>query len=90
MKTAGDLTMHSPHRASMAGSVRDVTAHLLDDARPDALSHAEPLAVSQIVQTVTNAPAPTASALSRPAGTLTCLEQCNSILPHSEKHMSSS
>lgn len=63
--------MHSPRRASMAGSVRDVTAHLLDDAQPDAMSHAEPLAVSQIVQTATDAPAPAASILARPTGTLT-------------------
>lgn len=52
----------------MAGSVRDVTAHLLDDAQPDALSQAEPLAVQEIVQTVSEMPAPVAALPSRPTG----------------------
>ena len=65
---AGELTLHSPRHASMAGSVRDVTAHLLDDAQPDAMSQAEPLAVQEIVQTVSEVPAPVAAMPSRPAG----------------------
>lgn len=65
---AGELTLHSPRRASMAGSVRDVTAHLLDDAQPDAMSQAEPLTVQQIVQAVSEVPAPVAALPSRPAG----------------------
>ncbi len=60
--------MHSPRRASMAGSVRDVTAHLLDDAQPDALSQAEPVVVQQLVHTVTDSPAPAPILLARPAG----------------------
>ena len=52
----------------MAGSVKDVTAHLLDDAQPDAMSQAEPLAVREIVQTVNEVPASVAAPPSRLAG----------------------
>lgn len=52
----------------MAGSVRDVTAHLLDDAQPDAMSPAEPLVVQQIVQTVAEVAAPDVALPCRPAG----------------------
>ena len=65
---AGDLTMHSPRRASMAGSVRDVTAHLLDDAQPDPMSQAEPIVAQQVVQAVVELPAPAAGLLARPLG----------------------
>lgn len=64
----GELTLHSPRRASMAGSVRDVTAHLLDDAQPDALSQAEPLVVQQVVQAVAEVPVPDVASPCRPAG----------------------
>ena len=67
---AGDLIMHSPRRASMAGSVRDVTAHLLDDAHPDAMSPAQPVQVQQIVPSVAVLPSPAPELLVRPAGTL--------------------
>lgn len=62
----------------MAGSVRDVTAHLLDDAQPDALSQAEPLVVQQIVQTVAEVPAPDVALPCRPAGepTVRPLSKC--------------
>ncbi len=65
---AGDLTMHSPRRASMAGSVRDVTAHLLDDAQPDPMSQAEPIIAQQVVQAMVELPAPAAGLLARPLG----------------------
>ena len=52
----------------MAGSVRDVTAHLLDDAQPGAMSQAEALAVQEIVQTVSEVAAPVDAMPSRPAG----------------------
>ena len=69
MAIVGDLTLHSPRRASMAGSVRDVTAHLLDDAQPDAMRQAEPLAVQQIVGTAPEVPAPVLAGLpARPVG----------------------
>lgn len=68
MTCAGELTLHSPRRVSMAGSVRDVTAHLLDDAQPDALSQAEPLVVQQVVQTVADVPVPDVALPCRPAG----------------------
>lgn len=69
MASVGDLTLHSPRRASMAGSVRDVTAHLLDDGQPDAMSQAEPLAVQQIVGAVPEVPAPVVARLpARPVG----------------------
>ncbi|DBB09035.1 TPA: hypothetical protein ACH3X3_007660 [Trebouxia sp. C0006] len=64
----GDLTMHSPRRASMAGSVRDVTAHLLDDAQPDPMSQAEPIVAQQVVQAMVELPAPAAGLLARPLG----------------------
>lgn len=64
--------MYSPQRARMAGSVRDVTAHLLDDAQLDAMSQAEPQQVQQAVQAVTELPVPVlgpvAGLLVRPAG----------------------
>lgn len=65
---AGDLTMHSPRRTSMAGSVRDVTAHLLDDAQPDLTSQAEPIVAQQVVQAMVELPAPAAGMLARPLG----------------------
>lgn len=68
MPSAGELTLHSPRRASMAGSVRDVTAHLLDDAQQDAMSQAEPLAVQQTLQTVTEVAGPLPGLPARPAG----------------------
>ena len=53
----------------MAGSVRDVTAHLLDDAQPDAMSQAEPLAVQEIVGTASEVVAPVVAGLPvRPVG----------------------
>ena len=65
----GDLTLHSPRRASMAGSVPDVTAHLLDDAQPDAMSQAEPLAAQEIVGTAPEVVAPVVAGLPvRPVG----------------------
>ena len=66
----GDLIMHSPRRISMAGSVRDVTAHLLDDAQPDALSQAQPQPVLHIVQSTTEVPAVAAASLAKPIGEL--------------------
>ncbi|DBA97231.1 TPA: hypothetical protein ACH3X1_014979 [Trebouxia sp. C0004] len=64
----GDLTMHSPRRASMAGSVRDVTAQLLDDAQPDPMSQAEPVIAQQVVQKMVELPVPAAGLLARPLG----------------------
>lgn len=63
----------------MAGSVRDVTAHLLDDGQPDAMSQAEPLDVQQIVPAVTDVPASNAGLSARPAGKLTalCIDSCS-------------
>lgn len=78
--SVGDLTLHSPRRASMAGSVRDVTAHLLDDAQPDAMSQAEPIAVQQIVGTVTELAAPVVAGLpARPAGEPTAYSKPSSV-----------
>lgn len=87
---AGELTLHSPRRASMAGSVRDVTAHLLDDAQPDAMSQAEPLVVQQVVQTVAEVPVPDVVLLCRPAGKPTAqasskFPALTSLLPQSYK-----
>ena len=52
----------------MAGSVRDVTAHLLDDAQPDPMSQAEPILAQQVVQAMVELPAPAAGLLARPLG----------------------
>ena len=58
---------------SMAGSVRDVTAHLLDDAQPDALSPAQPVQVQQIVQSIAALPSPTPGILAKPSSGPLCL-----------------
>ncbi len=52
----------------MAGSVRDVTAHLLDDAQPDPMSQAEPIVAQQVVQAMVELSAPAAGLLARPLG----------------------
>ena len=52
----------------MAGSVRDVTAHLLDDAQPDPMSQAEPIVAQQVVQAMVDLPVPAAGLLARPLG----------------------